>query len=126
MSVLQLFLTLGFLGTLTYLVLGWPRRFGALSDRSWRFRLAGLGLLLVLFALGWFAAGMVVGRGNKVGAIRYLSLILSCVLVTLSLSCVALLDALESYSVIRKERRGELNKLIDETVAAVRNKSDSE
>ncbi len=126
MSVLQLFLTLGFLGTLTYLVLGWPRRFGALSDRSWRFRLAGLGLLLVLFALGWFAAGMVVGRGNKVGAIRYLSLILSCVLVTLSLSCVALLDALESYSVIRKERRGELNKLIDETVAAVRNKSGDE
>jgi Na+/melibiose symporter-like transporter len=126
MSVLQLLLTLGFLGTLTYLVLGWPKRFGALSDRSWRFRLAGLGLLLVLFALGWLAAGMVVGRGNKVGAIRYLSLILSCVLVTLSLTCVALLDGLESYSVVRKERRGELNKLIEETTRAARNKSESE
>jgi Na+/melibiose symporter-like transporter len=126
MSVLQLVLTLGFLGTLAFLVLGWPRRFGALSDRSWRFRLAGLGLLLILFALGWMAAGMVVGRGNKVGAIRYLSLVLSCILITLSLTCVALLDGLESYSVIRKERRGELNKLIDETTRAIRNKSDDQ
>jgi Na+/melibiose symporter-like transporter len=122
MNPVQLLLALGFLGTLAYLILGWPRRFGALSDRSWRFRLAGLGLLLLLCGLGWFAAGMVVG--NRVGAIRYMSLLLSCILITLSLACVALLDALESLTVIRKERRAELNKVIEETTRAAREKSE--
>jgi Na+/melibiose symporter-like transporter len=124
MSGLQVCLALGFLGVLVYLVLGWPKRFGALSDRSWRFRLSGLGLLLLLFLLGWLASGIVVSKGNKVGAIRYMSLLISCVLITLSLTCVALLDALESYRVVRKERRVELNKLIDETARAARERSD--
>lgn len=124
MSILQLVLALSFLGTLAYLVIGWPKRFGALSDRSWRYRVTGIGLLLLLFALGWFAASILVTKGDKVGALRYMSLLLSCILLTLSLACVSLLDALESYAAIRRERRVELNKLIDETTRAAREKSE--
>ncbi len=124
MSILQLVLALSFLGTLAYLVIGWPRRFGALSDRSWRYRVTGIGLLLLLFAVGWFAASMLVTKGDKVRALRYKSLLLSCILLTLSLACVSLLDALESYAAIRRERRVELNKLIDETTRAAREKSE--
>jgi len=125
MSILQMVLALSFLGTLAYLIIGWPKRFGALSDRSWRYRVAGIGLLLLLFALGWFAANIMVTKGDKVGALRYMSLLLSCILLTISLACVALLDALESYAAIRRERRAELNKLIDETTRAAKEKQDS-
>ena len=125
MSTLQLVLGGLFLGALIWTVVGYPRKYGALSGRSRLFRTAGMALLILLLALGFLAAGTVVPRGDKIGAIRWMALLISCVLVAFSLCGVALLDSLESYVVVRRERRSALNSVIAETVAAAeRQKSD--
>lgn len=120
MSALQLVLGGLFLCSLVWGVVGYPKKYGALSGRSRLFRTAGIALLILLLALGFIAAGTVVPRGDKLGAIRWMALLISCVLVALSLCGIALLDGLESYVVVRRERRGELNKVIAETVAAAK------
>ena len=118
MSALQLVLGGLFLGSLVWGVVGYPKGYGALSGRSRLFRTAGIALLILLLALGFFVVGAAVPHGDKMGAIRKAALLLSCLLVALSLCGIALLDGLESYVVVRRERRGELNKVIADTVAA--------
>ena len=118
MSLLQMILGGLTLGAFVWAVVGYPKKYGALSGRSRLFRTAGMALLILLLILGFIVSGTVVPHGDKMGAIRKAALLLSCMLVALSLCGVALLDGLESFVVVRRERRGELNKVIAETVAA--------
>ena len=127
MSILQLVLGGLFLGSLVWAVVGYPKGYGALSGRSRLFRTAGIALLILLLALGFLVAGTVVPHGDRMGAFRKAALLLSCLLVAISLCGIALLDGLESYVVVRRERRGELNRVIAETVAAAeKNKTEEQ
>ncbi|WP_395144116.1 hypothetical protein [Armatimonas sp.] len=92
---------------------GYPRGYGALSARSRLFRTAGMALLVLLLALTMVFVGQdFVGR---VGDLQKLALLISLYGLGLSLVCIALLDALESFVAMRKAERQALQQVIEET-----------
>lgn len=81
----------------------YPKGYGALTGRSRLFRAAGMGLLCLLLALAMIFVGReFVGR---VGALQKLALLISIYGIGISMICLALLDALESFVAMRKAQR---------------------
>lgn len=108
-------------------VLGYPKRYGALSARSRLFRTGGMGLVIVLLVVALAYAALPPLDGTRIVAFRHLSLMIVGVMLALSLACVALLDALESFSVLRREERAVLNRMVQEAAEArARTAQDSE
>ena len=125
MTALQVVLAALLCAAFAYSVIGYPKGYGALSGRSRLFRTSGMALLVLLLALVLIASSTAVLHGDRIGAVRHAALLLSSLLVAFSLCGVAVLDALESFVVVRRERRSALNRVIAETVeAAEKNKSD--
>jgi membrane protease YdiL (CAAX protease family) len=114
---------------LGYTVLGYPHKYGALSGRSRLYRTVGLcvlDLLLILVFFGTFA-DFDSGPDERVARIRYLLYLMSCLTLCLTLPLIAALDALESYSAVRRERREYLNKILEEESERIqRKKSDAD
>ncbi|MFM7323176.1 MAG: hypothetical protein ACKO5K_16890 [Armatimonadota bacterium] len=96
------------------LVLGYPRGYGALSPRSRLYRTGGLGLLLVLLVVGVAYVSLPPLDGTRITAFRHLMLFSIGVMLALSLACVAVLDALESWSVLRREQRTVLRTMAED------------
>lgn len=109
---MKLFLGILFVLVLVLTVLGFPRGYGALSARSRLFRTSGLGLLLTLVAVAWFQVSLPALDGTRLTAFRHLALYGTGVFLALSLACVAVLDALEVWSVARREERSTLRSMI--------------
>jgi hypothetical protein len=107
------------LAALAYTVIGYPKRYGALSGKSRLFRVAGLGLLnLLLILVLIYLASHFVGR---IGAIQKMAFLAGFVGLVLSIVCVALLDVLESLTVLRREERAAMQQAIEAaTVAAAK------
>ncbi|MBB6049525.1 hypothetical protein [Armatimonas rosea] len=89
----------------------YSKGYGALSPRSRLFRTAGMALLCLLLAL----ALIFVGRDfvGRVGALQKLMLLISLYGLGVSLVCIALLDALESFVAMRKAERQVIQQVID-------------
>ena len=111
MSITAVFGTLLAL-TIALTMYFYPKGYGALSPRSRLFRTAGMALLCLLMAL----AMIFVGRDfvGRVGAIQKLALLISLYGLGISLVCVALLDALESFVAMRKAERQAIQQVIEE------------
>ena len=118
MLTAQIILGLLTLGALAYTVVAYPNKYGALSGRSRLFRTVGLFLLdvLLVLVLMYTFIDFRAGVTPRVGAFRFLFYVASCLFLCFALVCVALLDALESYSSVRRERRTYLNVVIQEEV----------
>ncbi len=116
MLTAQIILGLCTLGALAYTVLGYPNKYGALSGRSRLFRTVGLFLLdvLLVLVLMYTFIDFRAGVTPRVGAFRFFFYVSSCLFLCLTLVCVALLDALESYSSVRRERRAYLSVVLQE------------
>lgn len=94
------------------LMVGYSRGYGALSPRSRLFRTAGMGLLCLLLALGMVFVGHdFVGR---VGKLQQLALLISLYGMGISLACLGLLDALESFVAMRKAERQVIQQVIED------------
>lgn len=88
----------------------YPKGYGALSARSRLFRTVGMALLCLLLALAIVFTGReFVGR---VGAIQKLALLASLYGIGVSVVCLALLDALESFVAMRKAERQVIQEMI--------------
>jgi hypothetical protein len=94
------------------LVFFYSRGYGALSPRSRLFRTAGMVLLCLLLAL----VMVFVGRDfvGRVGLFQRLFLLISLYGLGISLVCIALLDALESFVAMRRAERQVIQQVIDE------------
>lgn len=114
MLAAQIILALCVLGALTYTVLAYPNKYGALSGRSRLFRTAGLFLLdvLLVLVLMYTFIDFNAGVTPRVGLLRLVFYVASCLFLCFALVCVSLLDALESYSAVRRERRNYLESVI--------------
>jgi hypothetical protein len=105
-----------FLGGLFVLVMaalvwGYPRRYGALSARSRLFRTSGLGLLLLLIAVALVQVSLPPLDGTRLTAFRHLAVYSTGIFLALSLACLAVLDALEVWSVMRREERARIQEM---------------
>ena len=118
MTAAQVVLGLLFVGACVYTIVGYPKRYGALSGRSRLFRTAGLFLLDLLLLLVLMRAFLVFEE-SRLGALRSALYWFSCLFMALSLLCIALLDALESYVTVRREQRAILQKAIQEEIERV-------
>lgn len=120
MLAAQIVLGLCLLGALTYTVLAYPNKYGALSGRSRLFRTVGLFLLDVLLALVlmYTFIDFKEGVAPRVGLLRLVFYAASCLFLCFALVCVSLLDALESYSSVRRERRTYLESVIQAELEA--------
>lgn len=110
---MRIFLGLLFSLVMVATVWGYPRRYGALSARSRLFRTAGLGLLLLLVAVAWFLVSLPPLDGTRMTAFRHLSLYATGVFLALSLACIAVLDSLEVWSVMRREERARVRQFVE-------------
>ena len=110
MLIAQIFLGLSALGALAYTVLAYPNKYGALSGRSRLFRTVGIFLLdvLLVLVLMYTFIDFHADVTPRVAALRQIFYFASCLFLCFTLICVALLDALESYSSVRRERRNYL------------------
>ena len=106
-------------GAVLYTVFGYRSRYGALSGRSRLFRTLGLVIMDLLFALSlmWFFIPF--GDG-KLGAVRNLLYISSCVILALALLCIAMLDALETIVTARREERNFVRQILQEEIQQAR------
>jgi hypothetical protein len=104
-------------------VVGYGRKYGALSGRSRLFRTAGMGLIDLLLVVGLILvsgnreAALAAGTLNAF-AVRQLVLLTVVVFLTLSLIGVAALDALENVTVYRRERRQAMQDMIRAEIEA--------
>jgi membrane protease YdiL (CAAX protease family) len=129
MNALQIALGLGLAGAMAYTVLGYPHKYGALTGRSRLFRTLGLLVfdLLLLLVLIWTFTDFSKQVGQRVGRIREIFYLASCLVLGLSLPLIALLDALESYTAVRRERREFLQQAVrDEAERAQKAKDKGE
>lgn len=129
MNALQIALTIGLVGAWGYTVIGYPHKYGALTARSRLFRTLGLLVfdLLLMLVLMWTFIDFSKEVGQRVGRIREVFYLASCLVLGLSLPLIALLDALESYTAVRRERREFLQQSIrDEVERAQKVKADKE
>ena len=117
---MKLFLGLLLAAAVVFTALGYPKRYGALSARSRLFRTAGMGLVIVLLVVSLAYLSLPPLDGTRIVAFRHLSLILIAVMTGLSLACVALLDALESFSVLRREERAVLRTMAEAAAETAR------
>lgn len=101
-------------------VLGYPSRYGALSARSRLFRTGGVGLVILLLLVSLIYVSLPPLDGTRILAFRHLTLLTVGVLLALSLACVAVLDALESLSVLRREERAALNQMVRDAAEAAK------
>ena len=128
MTATQIFLGIVLAAALGYTVYGYPGKYGALSGRSRLYRTVGLcifDLLLILLFLGAFV-DFNEGVMPRVAAVRRLLYLMSCVTLGLTLPLIAALDALESYSSVRRERREFLQKMAEEERERAKRKTESQ
>ena len=102
---MQVALAVVFVMTVIFAVRGYPSGYGALSMRSRLYRTAALGLLILLVIVAYVGFSLPIDGPKKLIAFRQLSILLVSVMLALSLVCAAGLDALESYSVVRRQER---------------------
>jgi hypothetical protein len=118
MTPAQIGISILMVGAMAYTVFGYPHRYGALTGRSRLYRTVGLiaiDLLLVLVLMGTLIDfGADVPR--RIAALRAALYWSACVILGLSLPCIALLDALESYTAVRREKRDFVQQMIQEEI----------
>lgn len=102
---MQVALAVVFVMSVIFAVRGYPSGYGALSKRSRLYRTAALGLLILLIIVAYVGFSLPIDGPKKLIAFRQLSILLVSVMLALSLVCAAGLDALESYSVVRRQER---------------------
>lgn len=122
MTGAQIALWLALAVAVAYTVLAYPNKYGALTGRSRLYRTVGLciiDLLLMLVLMGTYI-DFFHEVTRRVGLIRQVFYWSSCLVLGLSLPLVAALDALESYSAVRREKRAFLDKMIQDEVERVK------
>lgn len=102
---MQIALAVVFVLAVIFAVRGYPLGYGALSKRSRLYRTAALGLLILLVIVAFVGFSLPLEGPKKLIAFRQISILLVSVMLALSLVCAAGLDALESYSVVRRQER---------------------
>ena len=102
---MQIALAVVFVLAVIFAVRGYPLGYGALSKRSRLYRIAALGLLILLVIVAFVGFSLPLEGPKKLIAFRQISILLVSVMLALSLVCAAGLDALESYSVVRRQER---------------------
>lgn len=102
---MQIALAVVFVLAVIFAVRGYPSGYGALSKRSRLYRTAALGLLILLVIVAFVGFSLPLEGPKKLIAFRQISILLVSVMLALSLVCAAGLDALESYSVVRRQER---------------------
>jgi membrane protease YdiL (CAAX protease family) len=113
----QIALAIVFVMAVIFAVRGYPSGYGALSKRSRLYRTAALGLLIFLIIVAFVGFSLPLDGPKKLIAFRQLSILLVSVMLALSLVCAAGLDALESYSVVRRQERLANQKVAEELKA---------
>jgi len=113
----QIALAIIFVMAVIFAVRGYPSGYGALSKRSRLYRTAALGLLILLIIVAFVGFSLPLDGPKKLIAFRQLSILLVSVMLALSLVCAAGLDALESYSVVRRQERLANQKVAEELKA---------
>lgn len=111
---MQIALAVIFVLTVIFAVRGYPSGYGALSNRSRLYRTAALGLLMLLIIVAFVGFSLPLDGPRKLIAFRQISILLVSVMLALSLVCAAGLDALESYSVVRRQERLANQKVAEE------------
>lgn len=99
-------------------VWGYSRKYGARSGRQRFYRTIGMAALDLLALLAFLAVVVDFREGvtPRLGAARYVLILASCVLLVVLLVFVALLDALESYVIVRRERRTVVTQILQEEI----------
>ena len=128
MLTAQIFLGLCTVGALAYTVLAYPNKYGALSGRSRLFRTVGIFLLDVLLALVLMYTFIDFNADvtPRVAALRQIFYFASCLFLCFALVCTAVLDALESYSSVRRERRTYLTSLMEAEMEKAKRESEEQ
>ena len=111
---MQIALAVIFVLTVIFAVRGYPSGYGALSNRSRLYRTAALGLLILLIIVAFVGFSLPLDGPRKLIAFRQISILLVSVMLALSLVCAAGLDAIESYSVVRRQERLANQKVAEE------------
>lgn len=109
-----------------FAVKGYPSGYGALSQRSRLYRTAALGLLILLIVVAFVGFSLPLDGPKKLIAFRQLSILFVSVLLALSLVCAAGLDALESYSVVRRQERLANQQVAEELQSQLRERKEKE
>lgn len=105
-------------------VLGYRRKYGALSGRSRLFRTAGMGMINLLLVVLMVFFGMnrqemlAAGGDPRVFALRQVVMLLVITFLILSLVGLAALDVLENVVVYRRERRQAFQQMIRDEIEA--------
>jgi hypothetical protein len=122
----QIALAVVFVMTVIFAVRGYPSGYGALSKRSHLYRTAALGLLILLIIVAFVGFSLPLDGPKKLIAFRQISILLVSVMLALSLVCAAGLDALESYSVVRRQERLANQKVAEELQAQLQGRKERE
>jgi len=120
----QIALAVVFVMTVIFAVRGYPSGYGALSKRSRLYRTAALGLLILLVIVAFVGFSLPLDGPKKLIAFRQISILLVSVMLALSLVCAAGLDALESYSVVRRQERLANQKVAEELQSQLQARKD--
>lgn len=123
---MQIALAVVFVLTVLFAVRGYQNGYGALSQRSRLYRTAALGLLILLIIVAFVGFSLPLDGPKKLIAFRQISVLLVSVLLALSLVCAAGLDALESYSVVRRQERLANQKIAEEFQAQLQGPKETE
>lgn len=121
---MQIALAVVFVMTVIFAVRGYPSGYGALSKRSRLYRTAALGLLILLVIVAFVGFSLPLDGPKKLIAFRQISILLVSVMLALSLVCAAGLDALESYSVVRRQERLANQKVAEELQSQLQARKD--
>lgn len=121
---MQIALAVVFVMTVVFAVRGYPSGYGALSKRSRLYRTAALGLLILLIIVAFVGFSLPLDGPKKLIAFRQISILLVSVMLALSLVCAAGLDALESYSVVRRQERLANQKVAEELQAQLQGRKE--
>jgi membrane protease YdiL (CAAX protease family) len=122
----QIALAVVFVMTVIFAVRGYPSGYGALSKRSRLYRTAALGLLILLIIVAFVGFSLPLDGPKKLIAFRQISILLVSVMLALSLVCAAGLDALESYSVVRRQERLANHKVAEELQSQLQGRKERE
>jgi len=122
----QIALAVVFVMTVIFAVRGYPSGYGALSKRSRLYRTAALGLLILLVIVAFVGFSLPLDGPKKLIAFRQISILLVSVMLALSLVCAAGLDALESYSVVRRQERLANQKVAEELQSQLQGRKERE
>lgn len=123
---MQIALAVVFVLTVIFAVRGYPSGYGALSKRSRLYRTAALGLLILLIIVAFVGFSLPLDGPKKLIAFRQISILLVSVMLALSLVCAAGLDALESYSVVRRQERLANQKVAEELQSQLQGRKERE